>query len=234
MQQSQTPPMKEKIVKRITQVLVTLLVQGLLLFLAAGTLRWNWGWVYIGIYLVSIMINAIMLFIANPAVIAERADSQGGRSWDQLWGGLAFIMMMIGLPVTGGLDFRFGWSGELGPAMHLLGVGIFLLGGVLFAWAMMVNAKFATVVRIGAEGSHPVAMGGPYRIVRHPGYLGACFQSLGQPLLFGSWWAFIVAALAILFLIVRTALEDKTLQAELPGYDTLVQQTRYRLLPGIW
>jgi len=229
-----TLDMRQKIIRRITQVLVTALVQGVILFLAAWDLGWTWGWTFIGIYLVSLVINAVVLFRANPAVIAERADSQGAKSWDQLWGGLAFIMIMIGLPVISGLDFRFGWSVELSLALHLLGGGLYLFGGVLFAWAMVANAKFSTVVRIGEDGSHPVAMNGPYRIVRHPGYLGACFQSLGLPLLFGSWWAFIVAGLAIVFLIIRTMLEDNTLQEELPGYHQLVSQTRYRLIPGVW
>ena len=226
--------MKQKIVKRITQVVVTTLIQGGAMFLAAGQLNWTWGWAYIGVYLAGILLNALILFRANPAVIAERADTAGSKGWDLLWGGLAFGMIGLGMPVVGGLDFRLAWSGEISLVLHLIGVALFFLGGVLFAWAMAVNAKFATVVRIGEEGTHPVAMDGPYRIVRHPGYLGACFQSLGLPLLFGSWWAFIAGGLAVLFVVIRTALEDRTLQEELPGYDKLVAQTRYRLIPGVW
>lgn len=226
--------MKQKITKRITQVVVTTIIQGGLMFMAAGTFGWVWGWTYVGIYLAGIVINAILLFRVNPAVIAERADTKGMRSWDRLWGGLAFAMISLGLPVVGGLDFRLGWSGEIDTSLHLAGGALFFIGGLLFAWAMAFNAKFATVVRVGDEGSHPVATGGPYRFVRHPGYLGACFQALGLPLLFGSWWSYIVSALAIAFLVVRTALEDRTLQQELPGYEKLVAQTRYRLIPGVW
>jgi len=226
--------MRQKIIQRIVQVLITALIQGLVLFLAAGDLGWTWGWVFVGIYVLSVLINAIMLFRTNPAVIAERADSGGGKGWDILWGGLAFGLISIGLPAIGGLDVRFGWSGGISLGWHLAGVGLYLLGGVLFAWAMSVNAKFATVVRIGVEGTHPVAMDGPYRMIRHPGYLGACLQALGLPLLFGTWWGFIAAILAIVFIIIRTALEDAALQAELAGYDALVRQTHYRLLPGIW
>lgn len=234
MAQNEISDMRQKITRRIIQVLVFTFIQGLILFLAAGTLAWDWGWVFIGSYLGAILLNAVVLFLINPAVIAERADTKGAKSWDQVWGTLAFGMMMIGLPLVGGLDFRFGWSRGVNQAVHLAGVGLFLAGGLFFAWAMAFNAKFSTVVRVGDAESHPVAMGGPYRIIRHPGYLGACLQSLGLPLLYGSWWGYIAASLAIVFLIVRTALEDRTLQAELPGYDRLVQQTPYRLLPGIW
>jgi protein-S-isoprenylcysteine O-methyltransferase Ste14 len=229
-----TPEIRQKITKRVRQVVVTTVIQGLFLFLAAGTVRWAWGWVYVGVYLLGILINAVLLLRANPGVIAERAENKGVRKWDLLWGGIAFGMISLGLPVVGGLDFRFGWTGDFILWLHWAGVGLFFLGGVLFAWAMAHNAKFATVVRVGEEGAHPVATDGPYRIVRHPGYLGACLQAVGLPLLFGSWWSCLAAAIALVAVVIRTALEDRALQSELPGYDRLVAQTRYKLMPGVW
>ena len=230
----ESPEMKEKIIRRIRQVLVTLSVQAALLFLAAGTFAWDWGWVYLATYFLGILINTILLFRVNPAVIAERADTEGMRGWDRIWATLAALMVLIGLPVAGALDFRLGWSAEIGLPLRLTGVALFFIGGLLFAWAMAVNAKFATIVRVGEEGTHPVAMDGPYHIVRHPGYLGFCIQAIGLPLLLGSWWGFILTGLGIVFMVIRTALEDRTLQAELTGYDKLVARTRYRLIPGVW
>lgn len=226
--------MREKIIKRLRQVVITTLVQAAIVFLAAGSLAWEWGWWFVGTYFVGILINGALLFAVNPAVIAERSDSEDMRGWDRLWGTLAFLTLMGVIPLVGGLDFRFGWSTGFSYGLHLAGVVLFFVGGLLFAWAMAFNAKFATVVRVGDEDSHPVATGGPYRIVRHPGYLGACFQAVGLPLLFGSWWAFIGAGVSVIAVIIRTALEDSTLQEELPGYEKLVAQTRYRLFPGIW
>lgn len=225
---------RQKTVKRVTQVLVTTALQGALLMVFAGHLDWAWGWGYLGIYLLMILANALILSQINPDVIAERADTTGVRSWDTLIGGVFALAFFIGLPVTAGLDVRGVWSGEIALWIHLTGIGVFLIGAALFVWAMAVNAHFATVVRIDKEGGHPVAMSGPYRIVRHPGYLGVVFQSLGTPLILGSWWALIPAGVALVALMFRTVLEDRTLQAELPGYDLLVQQTPYRLIPGIW
>ena len=54
------------------------------------------------------------------------------------------------------------------------------------------------------------------------------------PLMLGSLWALIPAGLSALLYVVRTALEDKTLQDELGGYRQYAQRVRYRLLPGIW
>lgn len=234
MLKSITPEMREKMVKRVVQVLVTMAIQGLILFLAAGDFGWGWGWAYIGIYLVGILVNASILLRINPAVIAERADSGGAKGWDKVVSGFWGLIYFIALPVTAALDVRFGWGSGLSLGLHVLGLVIFSIGSFLFFWAMAVNAHFSTVVRVGAQDSHAVAMEGPYRIVRHPGYLGATLHSLATPLILGSWWAFVAAGFSVILMVIRTALEDKTLQAELAGYDQLVQQTRYRILPGIW
>jgi len=57
---------------------------------------------------------------------------------------------------------------------------------------------------------------------------------LAVPVLLASWWALVASGVSATLLILRTALEDRTLQAELPGYVDYSRQVRYRLLPGIW
>ena len=49
-----------------------------------------------------------------------------------------------------------------------------------------------------------------------------------------SSWALIPSAIVIIVLIIRTGLEDRTLQEELEGYKEYTQKTRSRLFPGIW
>lgn len=225
---------RQKTVRRMVQVLVTTVLQGLVLFSAAGKLRWGWGWGYIGFYLLMILVNASLLRRINPDVIAERADNAGMKDWDKLVGGVFALAYFIGLPLVAGFDLRWGWTSDLHVGMHLIGVGLFLAGSVLFVWSMAVNAYFATIVRVGENETHHVIMSGPYRFIRHPGYLGAILQCLGTPLILGSWWAMIPGVVALGAILARTVLEDQTLQAELVGYDRLVQQTPYRLLPGIW
>jgi protein-S-isoprenylcysteine O-methyltransferase Ste14 len=77
-------------------------------------------------------------------------------------------------------------------------------------------------------------MSGPYNFVRHPGYLGFFGWNLSAPMLLGSWWAFIPAVLSVISIVIRTALEDRTLRAELDGYEEYVRRIRYRLIPGVW
>ena len=118
--------------------------------------------------------------------------------------------------------------------LQIVALVVAVLCYALIVWAMAANAFFSKVVRIQDDRGHTVATGGPYRIVRHPGYVGGILFELATPIMLGSWWALIPGGFTALFFVVRTALEDKTLHEELPGYAEYAQQTRYRLLPGIW
>jgi len=99
---------------------------------------------------------------------------------------------------------------------------------------MQANRFFSAVVRIQEERGHAVASGGPYRFVRHPGYVGMIAQFLVTPLTLGSLWALMPAGIAVGLYVWRTALEDRTLREELAGYQDYAARVRYRLLPGIW
>jgi protein-S-isoprenylcysteine O-methyltransferase Ste14 len=136
--------------------------------------------------------------------------------------------------VVAGLDFRLDWSPQIPSAIQIGAVILAALGSLLTIWAMASNQHFYGVVRINREEGHDVATTGPYRIVRHPGYVGAILFQLATPLILGSLWALIPAVLAVSATIVRTALEDRTLQAELDGYREYAQETRSRLVPGVW
>ena len=204
------------------------------LFIPAGRLDWVWGWALVAIYAVWVGANALILIPRSPELLVERATRRKGtKTWDTA------ILSIIGLTtiakhILAGLDMRFAWTGPMPPALHIVALVIAALGYALGTWAMATNAFFSTVVRIQEDRGHAVASGGPYRYVRHPAYAGTFAFELVTPIMLGSWWALIPGGLAALLTLVRTALEDKTLQTELPGYAEYAQQTRYRLLPGIW
>jgi len=119
-------------------------------------------------------------------------------------------------------------------ALHLAGLVASVVGYMIFLWAMAANACFTEGGRIQKERGHTVTTGGPYRLVRHPGYTGAILSIAAAPFLLGSWWALIPAVLAVVGYVIRTALEDRTLQDELAGYPEYARHTRFRLLPGVW
>jgi protein-S-isoprenylcysteine O-methyltransferase Ste14 len=99
---------------------------------------------------------------------------------------------------------------------------------------MLSNRFFSPTVRIQSDRGHQVISGGPYQIIRHPGYSGWILQMLAAPLALGSWWGLIPGLLSACLYGIRTALEDRTLHRELPGYTDYAARVRYRLLPGIW
>ncbi len=116
----------------------------------------------------------------------------------------------------------------------LLGVALFVPGWALVIWSMAVNPFFEKTVRIQTKRGHRVVDAGPYAYVRHPGYVGFAAWMLSTPLMLGSAWAFVPALLAVIGFAIRTALEDRTLQAELPGYADYAARVRFRLVPGVW
>ena len=99
---------------------------------------------------------------------------------------------------------------------------------------MLVNTHFEATVRIQTDRNHTVITAGPYRFVRHPGYVDAMLWCITTPMITRSAVGLIPAVIAAAVLVVRTALEDRTLQKELEGYVEYTEKTRYRLLPGIW
>ena len=103
-----------------------------------------------------------------------------------------------------------------------------------FIKLMHVNRFFSSVVRIQVDRGQVVINSGPYQFVRHPGYVGGILLYLALPLVLGSLTGLIPAACSIMILVVRTYLEDITLQKELPGYQEYAMTVKYRLLPGVW
>jgi protein-S-isoprenylcysteine O-methyltransferase Ste14 len=102
------------------------------------------------------------------------------------------------------------------------------------AWALIENPFFSGMVRIQQERHHRVVSSGPYGWVRHPGYAGALLTYVATPLFLDALWASVPVALLAIALVIRTHLEDQTLQEQLAGYQDYAQQVRHRLLPGIW
>ena len=104
----------------------------------------------------------------------------------------------------------------------------------LSVYAMASNRFFSPVVRIQHERGHTLVTSGPYRFVRHPGYVGAILASACGGVALGSWWSLVpLAPFAALFLR-RTAVEDRMLRADLDGYAGYAERVPYRLVPGRW
>ncbi len=220
--------------RRFGQVASVFVVQALILFVAAGNSGWVWAWVFLGICILSMTVNSFFMYRVNPETIAERSRGAETRGWDRVVGSLWAFSIFLAVPLLAGLDVRFGWSGEPGTAVNIAGAVMLAFGLGLGGWAMISNAFFSTAVRIQTDRGHAVCRSGPYRYVRHPGYVGFILQSVGTPVLLGSLWALIPGFAGAVLLVIRTSLEDQMLQEELSGYTDFVREVRYRLIPGLW
>ncbi len=222
------------ILKRAVQIAIQLLLSAGLLFISSGRLDWWMAWVYLAILAIGVTINAAFLMRIGPELIAERARVRtDAKRWDRVLGTLWGIMSLIALLVAG-LNLRFGWLPQIPLELQLVSVMFVALGSALASWALISNAFFAGTVRIQEERGHTTVSAGPYRFVRHPGYAGWMLSGIALALMLGSLWALIPAGLAAIALVVRTALEDRTLREELDGYSEYAQRVRYRLVPGVW
>jgi protein-S-isoprenylcysteine O-methyltransferase Ste14 len=219
----------------IVNTIASMLILVLCLFLPAGTWVWTRGWHFLGVLLASSTLLTLYLLRVNPDVIAGRVNRhEGWRPWDLLLMLLVGLPAMLAIPIMAALDDgRYHWS-HVPWWGCLLGYALMSIGFVGVAWAESVNKFFEPSVRIQTDRGHRVIDVGPYAIIRHPGYAFGFLLFLGMPLALGSLWALIPAVILCPLLVVRTVLEDRTLQNELPGYKEYALRVRYRLVPGVW
>ncbi len=221
----------------VVQVFVVAFVLPLIPVPISG--RWGWpeAWAFGLVSGFGFVVSRLLAARRNPDIITERARAMNHRDikpWDKILAPLT-ALGLFGVLIVAGFDQRFMIRPAIFPPLFRWTALAMIAGGyALGSWALIENRFFSGVVRIQSERGHQVVSTGPYRIVRHPGYAGALPSNLLTPVLLDSLWAFIPALVATIALIVRTSLEDRTLQKELPGYAEYTQRTRYRLLPGMW
>ncbi|MGA2796555.1 MAG: isoprenylcysteine carboxylmethyltransferase family protein [Thermoguttaceae bacterium] len=202
--------------------------------LSTGRLGWMRGWIFLAVYILLAVATLSYLWRVNPEVIVARsAHHRDTKSWDKVLL-LLFVFLFIAMFQVAAIDEgRFHWS-AVPLWLCVAGYILLLIRTAGNVWVLSVN-KFAELsVRIQTDRSQKVIVIGPYAIVRHPIYSATFFFYTGIPLALGSYWAFIPAAISVLLVIVRTALEDRMLQNELAGYKDYAARVRYRLVPGIW
>ncbi len=218
-------------------LIVVYLLIPLLLFVCAGDFAWWQAWVYALLIVAAGLGGRILAERRHPGLTAERQNTehmQEAKPWDKVLAPLMAVSLSFPLVIVAGLDHRYGWSPVFPLWIILLGICFIAFGYAFGVWAIVENRFFSGVVRIQTDRGHIVCDNGPYRIVRHPGYAGNMLPLLGIVLALSSLWTIIPAVVALVIALIRTALEDRTLQEELPGYPAYAQRVRYRLFPGIY
>jgi protein-S-isoprenylcysteine O-methyltransferase Ste14 len=227
--------MEKKILARFAfREAVSVVSVGVALFWSAGRIDWWPGWGLVALNCSWIVGTITVIFRRDPDLLAERlTPRKGSKRWD-----LAIIslhsLLQVATFVIAGLDQRYGWTPGLPVTAQIVAFILCLMGYAFAVWATASNPFFTYIVRIQPDRDHTVVTGGPYRHVRHPSYAGAILTLVLVPILLASWPAFVIGSVDALLMVLRTSMEDRTLQVELPGYAEYARQVRYRLVPGIW
>jgi protein-S-isoprenylcysteine O-methyltransferase Ste14 len=205
-----------------------------ILFIAAGSWDWVMGWLYMAMY-ACVTVIGVLVVPLDPELVDERTQIKAGvKEWDKYIAAIGSVLYPLMILIVAGLDTRNGWSPSLALIFQFAALTAAAGGNLISIWATSVNKFYSRFVRIQKERGHFAISDGPYRFIRHPGYLGQVIFSLASGLALGSLWALIPGGLFAVLLVLRTALEDRTLQEELQGYKAYTRRVRYRLIPYIW
>jgi len=221
------------------QLLITsifLLVQIIIFFISAGNITSQRPWLYFSAAFIHYSVGTAIQYKLNPQLLVQRlkATREGSKLWDEILMRASNLMIIIVVPVIAGLDVGRFHMPNIDINFVPLGLVLIAVSSVILNYAMFVNIHFEPTVRIQEERNHKVITKGPYSMIRHPGYLAGILFSISIPLFIGSLITFIPVSIYIVLMIIRTWMEDKTLQEELEGYAEYSKQVRYRLFPGIW
>ncbi len=228
------PTMASAVRKARIKNLVLVPLLAAILIGGSGRIDWIGGWLYLALVVVGPLATFWLLARKWPDLIAERATLQKGtQPWDKVLAPLVALVFPLAMWIVAALDTRYGWS-RLSVWVQAAGFVLIVLGMLIILWAMLANRFFSSTVRIQKDRGHSVISTGPYAHLRHPGYSGALAYTLGTPLALDSVPALLPAGLCAALFVLRTALEDRTLKAELEGYAEYARRVRWRLIPAIW
>ena len=218
------------LIEALTKFACGLLMVALLIFLPAGTLCYTYGWLFVGLLFVPMLIAGLVMLKKSPEFLKKRLDAkekQGTQKGVVAFSGLMFIVGFV----VAGLDFRFGWS-HMPAWVTIIASVLFLVAYALYAEVMRENAYLSRTIKV--EEGQTVVDTGLYGIVRHPMYTATIAMFLAMPLVMGSWWAFLVMIPYVLAIVTRIKDEETLLTKELEGYQEYKEKVRWRLIPYIW
>jgi protein-S-isoprenylcysteine O-methyltransferase Ste14 len=230
------PPERRRLLRRALLLGAALpSLFGLVLLLPSGTLDWPSAWALITVYALGMLGINLWLIANRPGLARERLMiPRTSERWDlHLLQVVNILLLAIMLPLAG-FDRRLGGSPAFPPAVSAAALLIFGAVFVLLILLMAINQFFSSAVRWQNDRGHATVREGPYRIVRHPGYVAMILQFLAIPLILGSPWAVLPALGIATVYVLRTAREDRFLLETLPGYAAYARSVPFRLIPGIW
>ena len=198
--------------------------------LSAGTFNYWQAYTYIGILAVPMVCVVSYFMKRNPKFLERRLRMKEKEKPQKFVVFITTFCFIIGFLLPG-LDIRYAWS-NVSVTLVIIADVLVLAGYLFVIYVFRENNYASRIIEVSEE--QKVITTGPYRIVRHPMYLGVLLMYLSTPIALGSWWAVIPFAVVPFIFILRILNEEKVLSENLEGYKEYCGKTRYRLFPYIW
>lgn len=218
--------LKEAIIKYLAGVILT----GLLLFIPAGTIDWQNGWMLMLLLFVPMFVAGMVMYFKEPELLRNRLKSRETELQQRGVIAMSGIMFILSF-VVAGLNFRFQWI-VMPYAISVAAGIVLLLAYLMFGEVLRENVYLSRVIEV--QENQKVIDTGLYGIVRHPMYTATVFLFLSMPLILGSVPSFIIMLAYIPIIAARIRNEEKVLEADLEGYVEYKKKVKYRLVPFIW
>ena len=209
---------------------------GLALFLAAGTVVWPAGWVFLVLFFGFTVALSRWLFRHNSGLLTERMTGIGKPdqpAWDRVFFVVMEVFFLAWLVLMPLDAVRFRWS-QMPGWLQAVGAVLLLGSFYLFFLTFRENPYLSPAIRVQTERGQTLTSTGPYRYVRHPMYGTVIIFIVGTTLLLGSWYGLLLGLIIVVGIAFRALQEERVLRAELPGYNAYMGRVKYRLIPHVW
>ena len=210
------------------------LVLGICIFLPAWSLRYWQGWLFYGVFTVSIVLITAYLQKNDPELLRRRSAGGPGAEKEKKQKTIQTFMSLvfIGMLLFPGFDHRLKWSPEV-PVYAVIGANVLVALGLLIIFFTFRENTY-TSATIEVDKGQTVTSTGPYAIVRHPMYAGALVLLLALPPALGSWWGMLFFVPFVAGIIWRLTDEENYLVKNLNGYAAYREKVRFRLVPFLY
>jgi len=195
------------------------------------------GWGGLGAFFshLPLLVVAVATFVLAGLGLFTQANLSRGEREDRYnrWVLIAFgVLGLLGGYLPAYTD-RVGFWTLDGEAVRWLGVVLFIAGGALRMWPVLVlGNRFSGLVAI--QSGHALMTRGIYGTIRHPSYLGLLVNSLGWALAFRSGVGVMLTALTLIPLLARIRAEETLLYAHFGAEYAAYRARTWRLIPGIY
>ena len=214
----------------LVKFMLGIVMVGALIFLPAGTLNFQYGWMFMGILFIPMLIAGIVMLFKSPELLKKRLNAKEKENDQSLVVKLSGLMFLAGF-IVAGLGIRYDWY-VLPKLVVVIASVVFLVGYIMYAEVLRENAYLSRTIEV--QENQKVVDTGLYGIVRHPMYSATILLFLSIPLVLGSAYALLIFCVYPFIIASRLIHEEKFLEKELAGYKEYKQKVKYRLIPFIW